>query len=167
MAITSIVVVADDETIEGGGATLEFTPGNTYPVRANHPLYVRNQPFPASGEPTRVVSSIVSLWLSYGHYDHGNGVAQQPPPFVPDEHWVREVTFSADYVPGSWQVAGGQASLQVALSGGIRDNTPANGPDDAFVAYLRVQAICIWTTEVTLLEQLAREVREVGHIFKG
>jgi hypothetical protein len=86
---------------------------------------------------------------------------------VPDEHWVREVSFSADYVPGSWHVAGGQGSLEVAISGGIRDNTPANGPDDAFVAYLRVQAICVWTTEVTVLEQLAGELRNFGRVFRG
>ena len=156
MAITSVVVVADDDTIEGGGVTFAFTPGDGYPIGGPHQLFVRNQPFPRPGPPTRVVPSIVAARFSYGHFDTGNGIGQQPAPFETDEHSFREVSFSADYVPGSWQVVGEQGSLQVNISGGLRDNTPSGDaePDDPFIAYLRVQAICIWTTEFTILDQL-------------
>jgi hypothetical protein len=168
MAITSIVVVADDQTVEGGGATLEFTPGGGYPVAANHPLSVKQQPFPHT-EPTRVVPSIVAARFSYGQFKPPDGVGQQPAPFEPEEHSFREVSFSADYVEGSWQVIDNQGVLRVTISGGLRDNTPSGDaePDDPFIAYLRVQAICIWTTEITLLDQLGHLVRSIGTIFKG
>lgn len=167
MAITSVVVVADDETVEGGGSTLEFTPGDPYPVGGTQQLRVRQQPFPRPGPPTRVVPSIVEVQLSYGHFQSSDGV--QPAPFQADEHSFRELRFSADYVPGSWQVVGDEGLLQVRISGGLRDNTPSGDaePDDPFIARLRVQAICIWTTEATLLDELGELTQSLSQTVKA
>jgi hypothetical protein len=157
MAITSIVGVADGTgtvNIDDVQA-FTFTPGGEYPAEVKRRLYIKSQPFPRIGPPTQVVPAVVGAWLSYGKY---GDQPQQPPPFEPEEHALREFTFNARYVDGSWQVSGSEASLEVSISAGVMDNTPSGEPpepDDPFAARVDVRALCIWTTEVTLLDLLA------------
>lgn len=154
MTINSIVVVADNTGIDTVGVDLSFAPGNAYPAEATLRLYVRDQPFPRTGAPTRVVPAIQSVHLTYGHY----GAGQIPPPLEPDEHWLRELSFSVWYRRGSWRVTGNEATVDVGVSAGLRDNTPPGAdspPDDPFVAHVNVQALCIWTqSKISLLDRI-------------
>jgi hypothetical protein len=160
MAISSIVVVADSVGIDTQGIQVAFRPGDPYPVRGTVRLRVTGQPFPPprrrlvdlarlSGPPTRVVPSIVAVHLTYGRLGEG----QAPAPLEPDERWLREMTFGASFVGGSWRVNPADASvatLDVTVYAGLRDNTPPgeySAPDDPFVAFFDVQALCIWTAE--------------------
>lgn len=164
MAISTVVAVADDTTMEGGGVSLSFEPGDSYPIQVNHRLYVRDQPFPRTEPPTRVVPSIIAVQLSYGRFTEG----QSPPAIEPDEHSFRELTFYADYTRGSWQVNGTEGSVELGFSAGLRDNSPSGEraePDDPFVAYLLVQALCIWTTELTVFDRFEGAIRDVRNIL--
>jgi hypothetical protein len=51
MAYSSIVAVADNNTIEGGGAQFAFTPGDPFPIEQNVALQVRQQYFPPVSPP--------------------------------------------------------------------------------------------------------------------
>lgn len=162
MGLSSVVVVADNIGIDTSGIQLPFTPGDTYPVGAAVQLTVRNQPFPP-GPPTRVVPVITAVALTYGRF----GVGQDPPPIEPEEHSLRELAFDAVYRAGSWSASGNTATLDIAVSAALRDNSPSgedSAPDDPFIASLEVRAICIWTTDtLTPWEQL---VRVVGNILR-
>jgi hypothetical protein len=143
MAVSSIVVVADNLGIDTVGIDLAFAPGNPYPVEGDVRLYVQGQPFPLR-PPTSVVPAITNVHLSYGHFGEG----QIPPPLEPDEHWLRELSFGAWYIAGSWRAAGNEATVDIGVSAGLRDNSPPgeqSPPDDRFVASITVQALCIWT----------------------
>jgi hypothetical protein len=143
MAISSVVAVADRSTIEGDSVDLAFVPGDTFPVSHNVALSVQGQPFP-NQPPTRVVPAITSLMLGYGRLTDN----QQPPSVIPEDHYLRMLSFDVGYVHSSWQASGSTATLQVGVTVALRDNTPGGDdpPDDPFVAILSVQAICIWTS---------------------
>lgn len=48
------------------------------------------------------------------------------------------------------------------MEAGLRDNSPTDPPDDAFVCSLEVRAVCIWTgTTPSPIDQLIGEVRRV------
>jgi hypothetical protein len=56
--------------------------------------------------------------------------------------------------PPAWGMSRGQSEVDLLepliSSAGVRDNTPPgeqSQPDDPFVAFLNVQAPCIWTTQ--------------------
>jgi hypothetical protein len=155
--ITTAIAVADNASIEGDSFTLEFKPGASYPDSAKVHLKVHDQPFPLD-PPTRVVPAILGVFLSFGHTAEGT----QPPPIEPAEHALRELSFEADYVPGSWHVEGSRADVEIFVSAGLRDNSPSGDspPDDPYVAYVRLQALCIWTTEQkTFLERIVQAIR--------
>lgn len=168
MAINSIVVVAEDTDASIGtpDISLSFARGSTYPVETTLRLTVRDQPFPEFVAPTRVVPAIQSVFLSYGRFDAGEPTSRAASGdlvgFAPDEHWLRELTFSARYTDGSWRVDRDGAAVDIVVSAGLRDNTPAgeaSQPDDPFVAQFKVQALCIWT-ELTL--SLLDRIRGIG-----
>jgi hypothetical protein len=167
VAINSVLVVADNIGIDTSGIQLAFLPGDQYPVRGVVRLFVRGQPFPPptpafrlgwwstglSGPPTRVVPTISSVHLSYGRLGQG----QAPAPIEPDEHWLRELTFNASYVRESWEVHGDEATVDIQIEAGLRDNTPPGEqsvPDDPFVVFMNVQALCIWTAQITALSTI-------------
>jgi hypothetical protein len=157
MPISSVVVVADSLGIDTAGIQLAFTPGDPYPVEGRLRLYVHDQPLPQPQPPTRVVPAIQNVHLSYGRLGEG----QQPPPLEPDEHWLRELSFNVSYVNGSWQVSGNQAHVDVVVRAALRDNTPSgesSEPDDPFVAFVDVQALCIWTTRTFSFWELLRRI---------
>ncbi len=157
MAISSVVVVAEDMGTDTIGAELAFTPGQRYPVEQVLRLYVQGQPFPRIGSPNRVVPAIVRVQMSYGRYNE----RRVPPTLEPDEHWLRELAFDATFRPGSWRVNGNQASVDITISAGLRDNTPPgqqSEPDDTYVAHIVVKALCIWTIETRKLSDLFRYI---------
>jgi hypothetical protein len=160
MGITSVVAVADNIGIEGGGLDVVYTPGDPYPPSGQTRLFVRDQPFPHD-PPNRVVVAVTSVCLSYGRFGEGS----QPPPLEPDEHWLRELGFDAGYRQGSWAVSGNEASIDVGVTCRLRDNTPGgeqSEPDDAFVAHVDLEGLCIWTTvTLTLLERIERAMENV------
>jgi hypothetical protein len=157
MAISSVVLVADNAGIDTVGAELVFMPGGSYPATAEMALYVREQPVPsavpglldritgaAAGPPDRVVPAITDVRLTYGRLTRDS----QPPRIEPADHWLRELSFSASYVRDSWRVVDGVPRLLLAVSAGLRDNSPPGDmPDDGFVAHLDAQALCIWTRQ--------------------
>ncbi|HEX5261043.1 MAG TPA: hypothetical protein VFW18_06160 [Gaiellales bacterium] len=50
----------------------------------------------------------------------------------------------------------------IEVEAGLRDNSPTDPPDDAFVCSLEVRAVCIWTgTTPSPIDQLIGEVRRV------
>lgn len=162
MAINSIVVVADNTGDDTSVNDLSFTPGSRYPVEGTLRLTVQDQPFPRTDAPTRVVPAIQTVLFSYGH--SSEDPTEHTAAFVPDEHWLRELTFSATYVSDSWRVAGNQATVDIRVSAGLRDNSPAgehSPPDDPFAAHVEVRALCIWTEETMPLFDRLRELTGV------
>ena len=167
MGINSVVVVADNAGIDSSGVEFAFQPGGRYPSAAQMTLYVQNSPVPplnatiierltggTFGPPDRVVPAITDLQLTYGTLSSDS----QPPRIEPAEHWVRELRFSAAYIRNSWRIVDGTAQLQIEVTAGLRDNTPSGDePDDPFVAYMYVQALCIWTRQ-------PRSIRFVGRL---
>jgi hypothetical protein len=152
MSITSVVAVADLRGIEGNALSFAFEPGDRYPVQEVVHLYLHDQPFPST-EPTRVVPTFAGVTVSYGRELGG----QSPPRVDPADHYLRELTLNADYHrgPDSWHVDGSGARVAVQVSVGLRDNSPPgidSPPDDPFVAWLRLEALCIWTTQTALGE---------------
>lgn len=150
MSISSVVAVADLRGVEGDTISFSFEPGDHYPVREVVHLYLRDQPFPQT-EPTRVVPTFAGVTVSFGRELGG----QLPPRVEPADHYFRELALDADYRrgPDSWHVDGNEARVALEISVGLRDNSPAgmdSPPDDPFVAWLRLEALCIWTTQTTL-----------------
>ena len=122
MAISSVVAVADNDTIEGGGAQFAFVPGDPFPISQNVALTVRQQPFLPQA-PSRVVPAITSVSLSYGRLTDN----QSPPSVIPEDHYLRMFSFDAGYVQGSWQASGSTATLRIGLTAALRDNSPEIG----------------------------------------
>lgn len=164
MTFNSIVVVADDLGLDTVGIDLAFAPGDPYPIEGRVRLWVQDrQPFPLR-PPTRVVPTITNVHLSYGRFGGG----QTPAPLEPDEHWLRELSFGASYIAGSWSAAANEATVDIRVSAGLRDNTPPgehSPPDDPFVAHITVQALCIWTEATLTLWERIRGAG--GHVRLG
>jgi hypothetical protein len=161
MALSSVVAVADNLGFDTSGITVQFVPGDPYPVVGQGTLTITDGPFLRS-PPTSDVPTVTSVAVTFGAVADDAG--QQPPPFVPAEHSLRELSFDASYVEGSWDGAGKAPSLRVAVAAGLRDNSPSGDspPDDPFRCTIQVRAICIWTQEApTVLDQLVRDVRRV------
>jgi hypothetical protein len=159
MALSSVVAVADNGGIDPQTGPFAFVPGDAYPPSKTIELAIRDQPFLRSA-PTAIVPAVAGASVTFGTLEQGT----QPEPIIPQEHSLRELFFDATYMLGSWNGAGSTPTLRVNVSAGVRDNTPGGDdpPDDPFVWFVAVRAICIWTQEApTLLDQLVHDVRRV------
>jgi hypothetical protein len=144
-----------------------FYAGDEYPASALVTLEIRDQPVPRPHRPTKVLPAITGVRVTYGDFpnrttDIHTAATDMPiADFEPDEHWLRELRFSAFHPPTSWaeydregwywiDPEDGMPKLRVHVTAGLRDNTPAglrSNADDPFGAQIDVQALCIWTTE--------------------
>ncbi|HEY3764101.1 MAG TPA: hypothetical protein VGL44_03000 [Gaiellales bacterium] len=159
MALSSVVAVADNLGIDTSGVTFWFTPGDPYPPAGQVQLSIRNQPF-LPQEPSMVVPAVTSVSFAYGAPEAG----VQPPPLIPQDHYLRELFYDTSYRQGSWSVSGNTATLLIDAEAGLRDNSPSGDspPDDAFRCVLQVRAICIWTQPTpSLIDQIVRDFRRV------